>query len=49
MEDDQEKILDDCKKKVKESSYYMRKAIDEACLREALKSANQMLQELRST
>lgn len=49
MDEDQEKVLDDAKKNVKESSYYLRKAIDEANLREALRSANQMLQELRST
>ena len=48
MEDDQEKILEDAKRVVKEQAYFMRKAIEETNLRSALKHSANMVGELRT-
>lgn len=48
MEEDQEKAFEDAKRVVKEQAYFMRKSIDEATLRSALKHAANMIGELRT-
>lgn len=48
MEEDHEKVFEDAKRTVKEQAYFMRKAIDEATLRNALKHAANMIGELRT-
>jgi vacuolar protein sorting-associated protein 35 len=48
MDDDQEKILEDAKRNIKEQAYYMRQAIECAKLRDALKYAANMLGELKT-
>jgi len=48
MEDDQEKILEDAKRNIKEQAYYMRQAIDSAKLRDVLKHSANMLAELKT-
>lgn len=48
MEDDQDRYLDDAKNIVKEQAYFMKKALDKAILRDALKHAAIMLAELKT-
>ena len=49
MEDDQEKYLEDAKKVVREQAYFMKKSLDSANLREALRYSSVMLSELRTS
>jgi vacuolar protein sorting-associated protein 35 len=46
--EDQEKVLEDAKKTVKEHAYFMNKELENANLRNALKHASALLSELRS-
>lgn len=48
MEEDQEHILEEAKRKVKEQAFYMRQSIENAKLRDALKHASNLLNELRT-
>lgn len=49
MEDDnQDKIFEDAKRAIKESAYFMRKALEEGNLREGLKNSANMVNELRT-
>jgi vacuolar protein sorting-associated protein 35 len=47
--DDQEKYLEDARRVVKEQAYFMKKALDQANLRDALRFSSTMLSELRTT
>jgi vacuolar protein sorting-associated protein 35 len=47
--EDQEKILEDTKKLVKENAYFMKQELDNANLRFALRHASSMLAELRTS
>ena len=49
MSDDQEKLLEDAKKAAKEQAYFMRKALENADLRNGLKFASLMLAELKTS
>jgi vacuolar protein sorting-associated protein 35 len=45
--EDQEKVLEDAKKTVKEHAYFMNKELDNANLRNALRHASALLSEMR--
>lgn len=49
MEDDQEKHLEDHQTVVRQQAFYMKKALDQNSLREALKHSSAMLCELRTS
>jgi vacuolar protein sorting-associated protein 35 len=46
---DQEKLLEDAKRVVKEQGYFMRKALENASLRDGLKHTATMLSELKTS
>mmetsp|Transcript_15309 Transcript_15309/g.13031 ORF Transcript_15309/g.13031 Transcript_15309/m.13031 type:complete len:275 (-) Transcript_15309:1830-2654(-) len=47
LEDDQERILEDAKRHIKEQAFYLRQAIESSRLREALKHSMLMLNQLK--
>jgi len=47
--DDQERLLDEASAVVKEQAYYMKRAIDNDQLREAMKHASNLICELRTS
>jgi vacuolar protein sorting-associated protein 35 len=49
MEENQEKYLEEAKKVVREQAYFMKKALESANLRDALRYASTMLGELRTS
>ena len=49
MIEDQEKLLEDCKKNAKEQAYFMRRALENADLRRGLKFSSEMLAELKTS
>lgn len=49
MDEDQERFLDEHTTVVRQQAYYMKKALDQNSLREALKHSSAMLSELKTS